>query len=300
MISLEKALEPQYEPKPWFPKPGNSYDRNRRQFIFELSLAFIRHFGERNCGLLTLTFPRFVSWKEAQRSLNNAFRRFLPFFFKGYVTIVDLTEAGRIHFHILCATDSDIKTGFNNDVYLRIERLRTRARIENRRLTRTEIKRLNTLGEQITTNVQLKTVQRRLSEKLPQFGFGRVEFIPIRETQEAIANYLANTLIDSINRRPLNLKRPKMWRESKNFPRTLCSAQFRSLTEGSRAWRRKAALVAGVFGETSSSGMQSKFGKSYGYRMMQAITMIDILNPLFWEPHFRHELTRIVHTCFLS
>jgi len=196
---------------------------------------------------------------------------------------VDFGESNGVHFHILVATHSDIRTGFNNDVYLQIDKIRKAAKTEHRRLNRSEIKLLKSLTDQLTNNDELKELQARLTEKLPQFGFGRTEFIPIRETPQAVATYLSNSLIESINRRPSNLKRPKMWRESKNFPRELCSAQFRNLTEGGRAWRQKAALVAGLLGQKTSDGMRSMFGRGYGYKMMQAIQFVNIVIPDLWK-----------------
>jgi hypothetical protein len=300
MISLEDVANhySRIKSNEWFPKPRNSYDRNRRQFIYELSLSFINYFKVTNCGLLTLTFAQSIPWKEAQHSLHGAFRRFLPSLFKGYITIVDFSECGRIHFHILCATDLDIKTGFRNDVYIRAANIHAKAKDEGRRLNRTEIKRLNDLAEEMTTNDDLKNLQSSLADKLRQFGFGRFEFTPIRETPKAIAKYLSNSLIDSINRRPSHLKRPKMWRESKNFPRELCSAQFRNLTEGSRAWRRKAGLVASAFGEKTSDGMKARFGRDYGYRVMQSIAYIDAVAPTLWHTGGSKALHQMVQRFF--
>lgn len=143
-------------------------------------------------GFLTLTFPRVLrSLENANRIFNSALTNLIrPRYECG---IIDLERhlSGGIHFHLVVATKNDMRSGFDFNRYDEILR---------------EIKngsRKAFRAPEVGANAFLTAEWAFLRERLPRYGFGRSEFLPVRSNAEGIARYVGKYISKHIgNRKP--------------------------------------------------------------------------------------------------
>ena len=118
-------------------------------------------------GFLTLTFPDNVTDnKEAYRrfrSFNTNYLSKNPIF-KAWVHVKERQKRGAWHYHLIVALTDDIRTGINFD----------------------ELNR----GIYSSAGPFLRSLWNALREKLPDYGFGRSELLPVRSNGAAMARYV--------------------------------------------------------------------------------------------------------------
>ena len=80
---------------------------------------FVDTYGLSNVGFLTLTFRDHVTDpKEAQRRFNSLKTHILAKRYRAYIRVMEPMKSGRIHYHLLVALHSDIRTGFDFPLYI--------------------------------------------------------------------------------------------------------------------------------------------------------------------------------------
>lgn len=189
--------------------------------------------GLNSIGFLTLTvgqynalggFEQVREANEASRRINNLNRRVLPVLFEKAIVVTERHKSGAIHFHILGILRGrpDIRTGLNFE----------------------EIAKRNYRS----ASPKLKKLWAYLREKLPDYGFGRAELLPVKKTGEAIASYVSKYIEKTVaNRLPQDahkkLVRYLGWEKDQ-----LKANEFEWDGEKAKAWRGKAREILGLVG----------------------------------------------------
>lgn len=211
----------------------------KSEFVLKENMkSFISKYGEDKCGFLTLTFSDSVFCvKEASRRFNSFRTNFLKRFARAYIGVYERHKSGVIHFHMVVALDSDIRSGFNMDL-VRKRQYRNGA------------------------NKYLRGVWATLRTVLPLYGFGRHQLIPIWSSK-GVADYLAKYLVKGMKERSVEDKGFRLVRMSQdkvNFWK-VATSRFAWFGERSIAWRK--ALADWV--EHNKFMFQNDFYKKTGF-----------------------------------
>lgn len=160
---------------------------------------------------------------EASRRVNNL-RAFILTIFKRCVLVTERHKSMNIHFHLLgsLASGADIRTGFD---FAAVKRRNYRSVPD-----------------------QLRAVWRVCRAKLPHYGFGRHELMPIQKTGEAVAAYVSKYIEKNVCNRTPSDKRKKLvrylgWKKNQLKPN-----EFEWDGVKARAWRAKTAQIFHVAG----------------------------------------------------
>ena len=159
--------------------------------------------------------------REASRRVNNL-RGFLLSVFSRAIVVTERHKSGALHFHLLAALASraDIRSG----------------------LEFSEIRRRNYRS----ASPALRDLWRLLREKLPRYGFGRHELLPIKKTGDAVAAYISKYIEKNVCARTAADKRKKLvrylgWGKSQLKPN-----EFEWDGARAKAWRGKARDLCGL------------------------------------------------------
>lgn len=171
---------------------------------------FIRRRGVQSTLFITLTVPdKFAQFSqpELQRRWNNFSKAFSDRFGE-WMKVIERSERGKLHYHIITAAESDIQTGF--PWYHHDSRKR---------------------GRYPGVGRELRDIWKWLRVKGCAHGFGRCEALPIRKNKEAAARYLAGYMTKggAIGRGVRQVSYSRQWRRS-----TSCRFQFLSRIAGRR------------------------------------------------------------------
>ncbi|MAD54016.1 rolling circle replication-associated protein [Idiomarina sp. UBA3162] len=234
-----------------------SLPSNVKKQVFALTLNteyFIDTFGINSVGFLTLTFKEPIDKpKEANRRFNSFSSNFLRKHTVSWIKVQERHLSGRIHFHLLIAVDSDIRSGFDFDA----------VRKRNYSSVPAELKRLWKL----------------FRENCPKYGFGRHQLEPVRSTAEGMAKYLSKYLTKDMGKRYPNDKGARLVSYGK-YSR-IASSRFSWVSDGARLFRMKLALfvhsVANDLGvEPSFESMKSALGDKWMRNHRHQIIGIDL------------------------
>lgn len=130
--------------------------------------ALLSQYGIERIGFLTLTFQDGVTdIKEANRRLNSLMTGYLGSQLDAYILIRERQKRGAWHFHLLAVLPFDLK--------------------DRGRWTR----RPSGSFKFTTSNLRLLALWKEFREKMPLYGFGRHELLPIRKDSKALAGYLS-------------------------------------------------------------------------------------------------------------
>lgn len=186
--------------------------------------AMCQRFGIERLGFLTLTFSEHVTdAKESQRRYNSLRSGVLRERYPATIRVLERQKSGRIHYHLLVLLPSDVRSGFDFDA----------------------IKRRD-YGSACTDLKHEWSFWRKTAKK---YGFGRVELLPIRSTEEAIARYVGKYISKHISQREEQDRGLRLV-EYSGFGR-VANTRFSWATNGGKEWRRKVALFAGIVGEAN-------------------------------------------------
>ncbi|MDO5357469.1 MAG: phasyl DNA replicon protein arp [Conchiformibius sp.] len=188
-------------------------------YAFQANIeSFIAYHGIERCGFLTLTFPDDVKdVSEASRRFNSFRTNFLSLLALGYIGVYERTKRGVIHFHFVVALPQEIRGNFDF------------AQVKARNYR--------------SVNKYLRKVWKILRTKLPEYGFGRHQLVPVL-SNAGICSYLAKYLIKGFEcRMPedkgfrfIRTSRANLWRKA--------TCRFSWLGYGGEKWRK--ALAAWV------------------------------------------------------
>lgn len=236
-----------------------SLPSNVKKQVFALTLNteyFIDTYGLNSVGFLTLTFKEPIDKpKEANRRFNSFSSNFLRKHTLSWIKVQERHLSGRIHFHLLIAVESDIRTGFDFD----------------------SVRKRN----YSSVSPELKRLWKLFRENCPKYGFGRHQLEPIRSTAEGMAKYLSKYLTKDMGKRYPNDKGARLVSYGKCS--RIASSRFSWVSEGARLFRMKLALfvhsIAEDLGvEPSFKSMKDALGdkwmRNHRHRIMD-IELVD-------------------------
>jgi len=247
--------------------------QRKNAFSINENLGFvIEKFGLEKVGFLTLTFPKSLSLKEANRRFNSLATHFLDLHFECWVCVREFTKGGRPHFHLVVVCKGDIRTGFDFESYVKMARLSSNP--ERRRKHSAEIK---ALSRSLNPSPLLRSTWRELHRVLPLYQFGRHELIPIRKNGAALARYVGGYIRKSMDFRPAEAKGARLISYSKSFPRKVVGHAWSFNSDGARFWRQKVALFAETHRIKSLDGLAFRFGPRWAWWFRDVIESYNLL-----------------------
>jgi hypothetical protein len=210
---------------------------------------FVDTYGLSNVGFLTLTFRDHVTDpKEAQRRFNSLKSNVLASRYRAYIRVMEPMKSGRIHYHLLVALDSDIRTGF--DFFA----------------VRSQ--------DYSSANKAIRAEWAFWRKTAPKYRFGRTELMPVRSNSEGIGRYVGKYISKGIESRTEQFKGTRLVEYSRKAK--IASTRFQFVTEGSAEWRRKLAIfvhyIADNTGcEPSFEGLRRVLGARWSYHWREFI-----------------------------
>lgn len=236
----------------------------RRSFtVKENAARFIHAVGLDRVGFLTLTFPEpMLDHKQASRRWDSLNTNFLSSVFPCWQRVFERTKKGNVHYHLLVDCREDVRTGFDFDLYFTALQMR-KMRLPYRHIERQAFR---------SANVYLRSLWQELREKLPNYGFGRHELLPIRTNIEAAAKYVGKYVSKDMNHFDQD-KGVRRISYSKGQVRS--SSNFAWHSEGSQEWRRKVNVLAHFLGMEDMHDFKARFGPRWAYFLADTIMDID-------------------------
>lgn len=204
---------------------------------------FVDTYGLSNVGFLTLTFRDHVTDpKEAQRRFNSLKTHILATRYRAYIRVMEPMKSGRIHYHLLVALDSDIRTGFDF------------AAVKNQ--------------DYSTANKAIRAEWSFWRKTAPKYRFGRTELMPVRSNSEGIGRYVGKYISKGIESRTEQFKGTRLVEYSRKAK--IASTRFQFVTEGSAEWRRKLSIFVHYISdntgcEPSFEGLRKVLGSRWSY-----------------------------------
>ena len=121
-----------------------------------------------------------------------------------------------------------------------------------------------------------------LRERLPGYGFGRHELIPVRSTLEALAFYVGKYVSKSVPHRTKEMRGCRFVRYSQGW--RVWKVSFGWATPRGWLWRRKTALLADaltirlrpVRGEHYKADFRQIFGRRWAYQLQDIIQAVEV------------------------
>lgn len=249
----------------------SAYQRKNAFSINEnLNLA-IERFGVEKVGFLTLTFPKNLTLKEANRRFNSLASHVLDQHFVTWVCVREFTKGGRPHFHLIVICRENIRDGFDFGNYLKMARINSRphrSADERREATR--------LSRSLNPTPALNVIWKDLRRVLPLYQFGRAELVPIRKSAEALSRYVGGYIRKSMDFRPVEAKGARLITYAKNFPRKVVGHAWAFNTPASALWRKKVATFAELHRVKSLEGLSKRFGPRWAWWFRDVIESINL------------------------
>ncbi|TYW59106.1 replication endonuclease [Klebsiella pneumoniae] len=214
---------------------------------------FVDTYGLSNVGFLTLTFRDHVTDpKEAQRRFNSLKSNVLASRYRAYIRVMEPMKSGRIHYHLLVALDSDIRTGFDF------------VAVKNQ--------------DYSTANKAIRAEWSFWRKTAPKYRFGRTELMPVRSNSEGIGRYVGKYISKGIESRTEQFKGVRLVEYSRKAK--IASTRFQFVSDGSYEWRRKLSIfvhyIADNMGcEPSFDGLRRVLGSRWSYHWRDFIMNIE-------------------------
>jgi len=214
---------------------------------------FVDTYGLENVGFLTLTFRDHITDpKEAQRRFHSLKTHVLSDRYRAYIRVMEPMKSGRIHYHLIVALNSDIRTGFdfwavrNNDYS--------------------------------SANKAIRDEWSFWRKTAPKYKFGRTELMPVRSNSEGIGRYVGKYISKGIEARTEQFKGTRLVEYSRKAK--MASTRFQFVTDGSAEWRRKLCIFVHYISdntgcEASFDGLRKVLGSRWSYHWRQFI--LDIV-----------------------
>jgi hypothetical protein len=180
---------------------------------------------------------------------------------------------------LLVATEENIRSGFNFEIY---RQLHADSRLP--RTSRMALPVRRGLSRDLSTNVALRGIWKRVRDAAEGYGVGRCETIPIRKTGEAIAVYVGGYIASSLGNRKPEHKGARFVRYSQHFQRAVTSQQFAWCSPTGWVWRAKVRSWAITRGCFSLGDIRSQYGRRWAYRHREEIQEVV----LSWYPTGLH------------
>ncbi|PLO71641.1 phasyl DNA replicon protein arp [Klebsiella pneumoniae] len=214
---------------------------------------FVDTYGLSNVGFLTLTFRDHVTDpKEAQRRFHSLKTHILAKRYRAYIRVMEPMKSGRIHYHLLVALHSDIRTGFDFPAVYR--------------------------QDYSSANKAIRSEWSFWRKTAPKYGFGRTELMPVRSNSEGIGRYVGKYISKGIESRTEQFKGVRLVEYSRRAK--IASTRFQFVSDGSYEWRRKLSIfvhyIADNMGcEPTFDGLRRVLGSRWSYHWRDFIMNIE-------------------------
>lgn len=255
-------------------QPGSkltAYQRKNAFILKENLEAMVDRFGVEKVGFLTLTFPRSLDLREANRRFNSLSRNVLGEFVDAFVNVREFTRIMRPHMHLCVGLREDIRTGFDFEAYLEM------ARLTSSPARRQHTARIRELSRSLSPSPALARFWGVLRKSLPAYQFGRHELIPIRTTGPALAHYVGGYIRKSIEQRPPQAKGARLVTYSRDFERRVNGHAWQWNTPMTWVWREKLRRFAGMHGISEFSGLSETFGPRWAWWFRDIIESLNLV-----------------------
>ncbi|MEI6083691.1 MAG: hypothetical protein WCS70_05255 [Verrucomicrobiota bacterium] len=236
----------------------------------------VGRYGFERIGFFTLTTPDSPPWDEYQRRLHSLTTHVFKELFEVWILVFEYHKDGRLHCHAVVACKVDIRTGFDFKLYL-----------ESRQPDRSLPEKRTLIRQAAANTANLRALWKVLRERLPGFGFGRHELIPIRKSADAIAWYVGGYIRKSLAGRGVEHKGRRFVRYSRGW--RCASVHFAWNTEGAWLWRKKLAAFAQALGVKALEDMKFACGRHWAHHLKDKITAINDLTEYPTLAHARKD-----------
>lgn len=249
----------------------STYQRKNAFILTENLEAAIEKYGIEKLGFLTLTFPKYLSLKQANVRFNSLASHVLNDLFVCWICVREFTASMRPHFHLVVVCHEDIREGFNFENYLKMVSLSRKPQAKHK--LRKDIKELS---RSLNPSPALRHIWNTLRAALPNYGFGRHELIPIRKPQ-AIARYVGGYIRKSMAMRPESAKGARLVTYSKSFDRRVNGHAWQFNSDGSLMWRMKLEIFAKMHGIEHYEGLKEVLGPRWAWWFRDVIESLNLL-----------------------
>ena len=161
--------------------------------------------------------------------------------FKAFVAVLEPQASGRIHWHLVVACHDDIRSGLDFD-------------------------RINA-GDYRTVNPALRGLWKTLRDKLPLYGFGRHELLPVKKTGDAIAAYVGGYLSADFKNENMTGRRCPGRRVRYSQGWRIANKTYAWNTSTGRRWRGALKTCAGMMGYKTVDDFSRRFGPRWAYHL---------------------------------
>ncbi|MEO0797293.1 MAG: hypothetical protein AAFX93_19240 [Verrucomicrobiota bacterium] len=254
----------------WLNGPSTS-EKKKAFALVENIKHLVNLYGIERLGFLTLTFEDNVTdFREAQRRFNSLATHILRNLFENYVVTVEPQKRGAVHYHLVVACQSDIRTGFHFDAF-RASQIAFR---KNGRCS--DYFQLRQMYAE-SASPYLRNLWSFLRRKMKDYGFGRAELLPIRSNADGIAHYVGKYLEKGSRYRGEQFKGARMVRYSRGW--RAVSQNFSWIETGQR-WRRTIAQVAHLIGADDIEDLSNKAGRYWAFKALAILKVFPDANPV--------------------
>lgn len=240
------------EPRAGTPREAPPYPSSARRTAFALQVnvsAFVERYGLAQVGFLTLTFAEHIlDAKTAQRRLNSLLTHVLRPRYRACIRVMERQKSGRIHYHLLVALDSDIRSGVD---FAALGRRDYRSAPESLRAE--------------------WAFWRRTAKA---YGFGRTELLPVMSSGEAIGRYVGKYISKHLEVRKREDRGVKLVAYSGG---RVASSRFAWAGGGAVLWRRKLRAfvhmlhASGAIASPTVAAVRLKFGPRWAFHWRDCI-----------------------------
>ena len=222
----------------------------RTAFALQLNVAGMcdRH-GIEKIGFLTLTFrDHVVDPKEAQRRMHSLNAGVLKQRYGESIRVIERQKSGRIHYHLLVAVGTDIRTGVDFDAIAR--------------------------GDYRSAPETLRREWSFWRATAHRYRFGRTELLPVKSSSEAIGRYVGKYIAKHLDARQERDRRVRLVSYSGT---RVASTRFAWVSPGATEWRRKlGAFVtmlheSGAIKEPTTAAMATRWGPRWAHYWRDSI-----------------------------
>lgn len=255
--------------------------QRKTAYALEKNVArMIAEHGLDRVGFLTLTVGDTVEGRpfgqvwdalEASRRINSLLTGLLRDVCGRMVIVTERHQSGAIHFHLLIEVASDIRTGFDFSAVAG--------------------------GDYRSASTYLRGMWDMLRARLPGYGFGRAELMPIRSCGEAVARYVSKYVEKNLYARGREDRGKRLVRYSGWHGEQMTANQFCWATPAAVEWRRNAAAMAAMVGVTCRAEVAEPFGPRWAWRLSRAMaTSLQYVDGDLprWEARLR--IAEVIHT----
>ncbi len=252
----------------------------KKMFALRLKIEWmVETYGVNHVGLQTMTIRENVTdRKEFERRFKSIATNAFPKIYQDWLRVFERQTRGAWHAHIVVATKADIRTGTDvvalNQLlkdkrdrkickavyYSGIKRLAS----PNLKAVWKEFRRLCGLGE---------FKARRKAKGARFYKFDACHLLPIISTTQALAAYVSKYISKGFEHRRPEDKGMRLVGSTRRVSR-MCNERFSWVGGGSRLWRSKLGILAGLLNIRSLDEYAERFGSKWAYHLEPVLSGI--------------------------